>query len=158
MITNRFRNTIPKLILLSNYNKIWVLVFVFLICSCSKNPEIYIEHLKGYWEIEEVTLTNGTKKHYNFNETIDYISFNDSLQGFRKKLKPGFNNTYTTSNDAESLTLKIENDSLNVYYTTPYNTWKETVLEASPTHLKVSNQDNTIYLYKRYTPIEIDLE
>lgn len=149
---------IQKLISLSNYNKIWVLVLVFLISSCSKNPEIYIEHLDGYWEIEEVTLANGTKKHYNFNETIDFISVNDSLKGFRKKLKPGFNNTYTTSDDAENLILKIENDSLNVYYTTPYNTWKETILEASPTHLKVSNQDNTIYLYKRYTPIEIDIE
>lgn len=133
-------------------------ILLILIFSCSKNPEPYIEHLNGYWEIEEVSLENGTKKQYQFNETIDYISINDSLQGFRKKLKPGINDTYFASGDAEKLIVKIENDSLNLYYSTPYAKWKETVLEASETHLKVSNSDNNIYLYKRYTPIHLDVE
>jgi len=130
----------------------------FIILSCAEDPNTYIEHVEGYWEIEEVTLPNGEKKQYQFNETIDYISINDSLQGFRKKLNPGINDTYFTSDNAESLILKIENDSLNVYYTTPYAQWKETILEASPTHLKVSNQDKSIYLYKRYTPINLSVE
>ncbi|WP_299522059.1 lipocalin family protein [Winogradskyella sp.] len=136
-----------------------IISFLLLLAtSCSEDPTTYIQHIEGYWEIEEVTLANGTKKQYQFNETIDYISINDSLQGFRKKLKPGINDTYFTSDDAESLILKVENNSLNVYYTTPYAQWKETVLEASPTHLKVSNQNKNIYLYKRYTPIELNLE
>ena len=130
----------------------------FLVLSCSEDPKTYIQHLEGYWEIEEVTLANGEKKQYQFNETIDYISINDSLQGFRKKLKPGINDTYFTSDDAEKLILKIENDSLNVYYTTPYAQWKETILEASSTHLKVSNQNKSIYLYKRYTTINLSVE
>ncbi len=134
------------------------IILLILIFSCSKNPETLITHLNGYWEIEEVTLENGTKKQYQFSETIDYISINDSLKGYRKKLKPGINDTYFTSDDAEAITLKIENDSLNLYYSTPYAKWKETVLEASETHLKVSNSGNNIYLYKRYTPIHLDVE
>jgi hypothetical protein len=129
-----------------------------MVFNCSENPKNYIEHLNGYWEIEEVKLSDGTKKQYKFNETIDYIKVNDSLKGFRKKLKPGINDTYFTSDDAETLTLKIEDGRLNIYYSTAFNKWKETVLEASPTHLKVSNESNVIYLYKRYTPIELDLE
>ncbi|MHA7843735.1 MAG: lipocalin family protein [Winogradskyella sp.] len=133
-------------------------IILLLVFSCSENPEIYIKHLNGYWEIEEVTLENGIKKQYQFNETIDYISINDSLQGFRKKLKPGINDTYFTSDDAEKLIIKLENDSLNLYYSTPFSKWKETVLEASEMHLKVSNQNNTVYLYKRYTPIQLDID
>lgn len=133
-------------------------ILLILIFSCSKNPETYIEHLNGYWEIEEVTLANGSVKQYQFNETIDYISINDSLKGVRKKLKPGINDTYFTSNDAEAITLKIEDNQLKIYYKTAYAEWKETVLEASEKHLKVSNENNTIYLYKRYTPIRLDVE
>jgi hypothetical protein len=129
-----------------------------VLLGCSNNPESYIEHLNGYWEIEEVTLANGQKKTYKFNETIDYISVNDSLKGFRKKLKPGLNDTYFTSDDAEAITLKIENDSLNVYYATPYTNWKETIIEASPDKLKVVNENNKVYLYKRYTPINLTIE
>ena len=126
--------------------------------SCSEDPNTYIEHLEGYWEIEEVTLADGSKKQYEFNETIDYISINDSLIGFRKKLKPGINDTYFTSDDAEALVLKIENDSLNAYYSTAYAKWKETILEATPSRLKVSNQRNDVYVYKRYTPLQLSTE
>ena len=134
------------------------IILLILIFSCSKNPKTLLTHLNGYWEIEEVTLENGTKKQYQFSETIDYISINDSLKGYRKKLKPGINDTYFTSDDAEAITLKIEDLQLNIYYKTAYAEWKETVLEASEKHLKVSNENNTIYLYKRYTPIRLDVE
>ncbi len=137
-------------------NYLWLICL--LILSCSENPESYIPHIEGYWEIVEVTLPDGNKKEYKFNETIDYISINDSLHGFRKKLKPGINDTYFTSSDAESLMVKIENDSLNIYYSTPFANWKETVLEATSENLRVINKNKTVYLYKRYTPIILDIE
>ncbi|MCT4628762.1 lipocalin family protein [Winogradskyella sp.] len=162
--TNKILSSITKLILKIGRGNLLNLKVSFFICillmafNCSENPANYIEHLNGYWEIEEVTLTDGTTKQYRFSETIDYININDSLHGFRKKLKPGINNVYYTTGNAESFIVKIENDSLNIYYNTAFNKWKETVLEASPKHLKVSNESNVIYLYKRYTPIELDLE
>ena len=137
-------------------NYYWLL-FV-LVFSCSKNHDIDIKEIQGYWEISEVIFPDGSIKAYKFNETIDYISINDSLKGFRKKLKPGINYTYFTSEDAEALIIKSENDSLNVYYSTPYNTWKETVLEATAMNLRIVNDNKVVYLYKRYTPIKLDIE
>ena len=133
------------------------LICLFIV-SCAQNPEAYIEHLDGYWEIQEVTLADGSQKQYQFNETIDYISVNDSLKGFRKKMKPGLNDTYYMSDDTEALIVKLENDSLNLYYSTPYANWKETVLEASATQLKISNANRVIYTYKRYTPVNLTVE
>ena len=133
-------------------------VFVLGLLGCSKNPETYIQHIEGYWEIEKVTLSNGFEKDYKFNETLDYISLDDSLKGFRKKMKPGINDTYFTSDDAEAILLKIENNNLNIYYTTPYATWKETILDATPTHLSIINENKDVYLYKRYTPINLSLD
>ncbi|WP_282044042.1 lipocalin family protein [Winogradskyella flava] len=135
---------------------LWLVCIVVL--GCSGNPETYIEHLDGYWEIEKVTLADGTVKQYRFNETIDYIKINDSSKGFRKKMKPGINDTYFTSDDAEALVLKIEDNQLNIHYSTPYSNWVETVLEASKDHLKIKNENNNVYLYKRYTPINLDIE
>lgn len=131
------------------------LLIVILFFSCTKSPESYIEHINGYWEIENVTLSNGMTKDYTISETVDFITINDSLKGFRKKMKPHFNGTYETSKDAENLAVKIENDSLNIYYKTLYSTWKETVLLANETQLKVVNDNNDIYTYKRFKPIEI---
>jgi hypothetical protein len=143
---------------LPNFKYVLSLIITLNLLSCSDNPETYIKHIEGYWEIEKVILSNGNEKEYKFNETIDYISFNDSLKGFRKKMKPGINDTYFTSDDAEAVTLKLENDSLNIYYRTPYAVWKETVLEATVKNLRVINKNKDVYLYRRYTPINLDID
>lgn len=124
--------------------------------SCSKNPETYIKHLEGYWEIQEVSLADGSKKKYTYNDTVDYIEVTDSMIGFRVKLKPLFNGTFETSKDSEQFEIKIENDSLNLYYRTPFDTWKETVLLATEDQLKVINKNKAVFLYKKFTPINLD--
>ncbi|WP_452602521.1 lipocalin family protein [Pontimicrobium sp. MEBiC06410] len=133
-----------------------LLLFVFIFNSCTNNPETFIPNLEGYWEIENVTMADGTKRDYKINTTIDYIMVNDNLKGFRKKMKPLFNGTYETSKAVEYFTLKLENDSLNIYYNTAYASWKETILFASKEQLKVVNQNNHVYLYKRFSPININ--
>jgi hypothetical protein len=127
-----------------------------LLLNCSNNPEHFIPFIEGYWEISEVTLPDGTKKMYDLNNTIDFIMISDSLTGFRKKLKPTLTGGFQTSNDVEKLQLKIENDSLNVYYKTPYNQWKETILSASEHELLIINHAKIRYLYKRYQPIDLN--
>tara|TARA_R100001369_G_C3299231_1_gene165394 strand:- start:97 stop:591 length:495 start_codon:yes stop_codon:yes gene_type:complete len=164
MKTTKDTNLISRLILKISCSNLFILrktlliVFGLLIISCSKNPETYIQHIEGYWEIEKVTLSNGFEKEYKFNETIDYISLNDSLKGFRKKMNPGINDTYFTSDDAEAITVKVENGSLNIYYVTPYAKWKETILEATSKNLSIINENKDVYLYKRYTPINLDID
>ena len=133
-----------------------ILIFSLILFNCSKDPKSFVKHLNGYWEIDEVILADGSKRDYKYNDTVDFLNITDSLTGFRKKLKPGFDGTYTTSDDAESLKLRIENDSLNIYYTTPYAEWKETVLNATDEQLLIVNDQNIKYLYKRFEPINVN--
>ena len=134
-------------------NPLFLIILSLTFFSCSKNPDHLIEYIDGYWEIESVSLANGTKKEFEINQIVDYISIGDSLKGFRKKMKPRFDGKYETSKDAEILQLKIENDSLNLYYSTEFSNWKETVLKADKNQLQIVNQNNDVYLYKRFTPI-----
>jgi hypothetical protein len=138
-----------------NSKYLLITLTLLLLNSCSKNPETFIEHLEGYWEIEEVALPDGTKKNYTYNDTVDYFEVSDSLTGFRIKLKPQINGSYETSKDSEQFIIKIENDSLNLYYKTPFDTWKETVLLATENQLKVINKNKAVFLYKKFVPIDI---
>ena len=88
---------------------------------------------------------------------IDYIEVTDSLNGFRRKLKPNFQGTYETSKSIEFFTIKLENESLNIYYKTPYANWKETILEANESQLIIVNNTNKdVYLYKRYEALDLE--
>lgn len=136
-----------------------ILIAILTVFSCSKDPKDILSHINGYWEIEEVTLNDGSKKEYTFNDTIDFIEVSDSLTGTRRKLKPNFQGTFETSNSAETFRIKIENDSLNVYYKTPYANWKETIIDADDHQLIVINNTNKdMYIYKRYEPLDLDTE
>ena len=136
--------------------RILIIIITLLNLSCSKNPESYIEHLNGYWEIEKVILASGEEHTYSYNEFVDYFSVPDSLKGFRKKLKPNISGGYETSKDVETFHLKIENDSLNIYYDTNFAHWKETILSASEEELLIINKAKVLYLYRRFQPLNLN--
>ena len=131
-------------------------ILTLVLFDCSNPPENLIPFLDGYWEINEVTQPDGSKKIFQFNDTMDFLEFSDSLNGYRRKLKPDINGSFLTSYDAEKFQLKVENDSLNIYYSTPFSNWKETVLMASENELLIINQAKVRYLYKRYQSISND--
>ena len=133
-----------------------LILILILFFSCAPNPEIFTPYINGYWEIDNVTLLNGNNRDYNYNDTIDYFELNDSLIGFRKKLKPTFLGTFETSKDVENIKIVLENDSLNIYYSTAFSSWKETILFATKEQLKIINQNKDVYLYRRYQPLNLE--
>ena len=58
--------------------------------------------------------------------------------------------SYVTNGMTENFTLKVENDTLFMLYTTDFDQWKEAVIEAKDSILVVKNEDNKIYTYKKY--------
>ena len=51
---------------------------------------------------------------------------------------------------AEKFAIKIEEDSLRLYYETPFDSWKETVLAATDSVLKIINRDEKVYTYTKF--------
>ena len=132
-------------------------LLALLVISCAKpDPESQKQFLSGYWEIENVTLADGTEKTYNVNTDIDYISITGD-SGTRKKMKPQLDGSFITNQAAEEFTLTIENKKLRLNYKTPYSSWQETILEAEDSVMVVENQDGTIYKYKKFRGFDLNL-
>jgi hypothetical protein len=131
-------------------------IFLFflgtLVLSCGRdNSRESIDNLNGYWEITKAELPEGVIKEFKFSELVDYIKV-DSTAGFRKKVRPQIDGSFIASEDVEIFEVKLENDSINLYYSTPYANWKETIISSEENELVVLNQDGIIYTYKRFTP------
>ena len=130
---------------------IFILFLGITLISCSNSPQEKIDNLNGYWEITKAELPEGITKEFKYSEIVDYIEV-DSTSGFRKKVRPQIDGGFITSNDEEIFQVKLENDSINLYYSTPYANWKETLLTSEENKLVVLNPDGIIYTYKRFTP------
>ncbi|MAZ72760.1 MAG: hypothetical protein CMC70_06400 [Flavobacteriaceae bacterium] len=133
---------------------ILLIVTMVFLCSCAKqDPTEQIQYLDGYWNIEKAVLENGTEKDFSISTTIDFIEVNGTT-GIRKKVQPRLDGTFKTSNNAEIFDIKVEEDSLRLYYKTPYDAWKETIITAKDSSLVVLNPDGKTYYYKKFTKFE----
>lgn len=134
----------------------YLIIISIILWSCQpQNPEKMKENLSGYWEITNVISKHIQEKDFTFNTTIDYIEVEDDA-GIRTKLQPAIDGSYTGSKTAESFRIKIEGDSLNMYYDTPFDQWKETVIRATDQELIVRNEDGIEYHYKKFEPINLE--
>ena len=114
-----------------------------------QDPMLQKEKLGGYWEIVSVTMPDGNKKDFSINAVVDYIEVSEE-KGVRTKVSPQFDGSFINNGVTEKFELKIEADSLRLYYETPFDKWKETVLIATDSLLKIINIDSKIYTYKKF--------
>lgn len=132
-----------------------LLGIILLFSSCSNRiSKEDLKKLNGYWEIDLVRFSDGTTKEYNVNTSIDYIQL-EGLKGFRKKVQPKLNGTFSTSNDAEPFVILKNEDSFEFHYKNELSSWKEELIELSNDDFSVSNEEGIVYSYKRFTPINI---
>ncbi len=138
--------------------RIGALILVFLIAGCThQDPMAQLGHLNGYWEIEQVEISKDSIREFKINENVDFIELKEGT-GFRKKVRPEFDGTYTITHDQEKVVAKIEEGNLNLYYTTAFDSWKETVQRADQDKLSLKSDRGIIYHYKRFTPLLSDYE
>ena len=135
---------------------LYTLILCLALVGCrDKIEKSDLNLITGYWEIEKVTLPDGSKKEYPVNTSIDYMEVN-GLKGFRKKVQPKFNGTYDTSNDAELFTIYERDGVFIMNYKTELSEWQEKIVSLSENNLSLSSEDNITYHYKRFEPINID--
>lgn len=135
---------------------LYLIIASVILWGCQQqSPEEMKENLSGYWEIENVHSKHIQDMEFSFNNTIDFIEVEGDA-GVRTKLQPTIDGKYIGNKTAESFELKMENDSLNMYYSTPFDKWKETVLRATDQELIVRNEDGIEYHYIKFEPINLE--
>lgn len=130
-------------------------LFLFLLSCKQENTEQQIEYLNGYWEIEEVTLPSGETKSYSINMLVDFIEIEDG-KGFRKKVAPQLDGSFQITEDAEAIEIKVEDNQVVLYYSTPFHNWKETVVKANENELILKNEEELVYTYKRFESLNLE--
>jgi hypothetical protein len=125
-------------------------IILITVISCGKqDPVAQKAKLGGYWEIQSVEMPNGNKKDFSYNPVVDFIKVSED-SGSRTKVAPQLDGSFISNGLTEKFVLKIEDDSLRFYYKTPFDQWKETVLTATDSLLKIENREGKIYSYKKF--------
>ena len=131
------------------------IAFLLLLAAChQKVTSNDISNLNGYWEIEKVVFSNGSKKEYTYNESYDYFQIKEN-SGFRKKVMPQLDGRFLVNNQIEKIKITFENEDVYINYTTPFAKWKEKIEAISKDELIIINASKAQYHYKKAIPINI---
>lgn len=132
-----------------------LLILTFLIASCEQKPAAAdLPLLNGYWEIKKVVFPDSSSKEYNISTTIDYIYFEES-EGYRKKVQPKLDGTFTTSNDAEYFKIDLKNDTFIMRYDNTLSQWEERITKLNKDQLVLVNSEGIAYHYSKFESISI---
>lgn len=134
-----------------------LLSLTFLLLNCSDNPENYIKHINGYWEIKHVEKDNQLLKEYNISSNVDYFEVNEeTLSGFRKKVTPTFEGKFIINKHESPFTLKIEENELIISYNVNGNEYQETIKNASKEKMVITNSEGITYVYRPFVSINLE--
>lgn len=131
-----------------------VTALIFISCQDKTQENFDNNLLNGYWEIEQVTMADGSEKEYKINETVDFFQVKmDS--GFRKKVTPQPDGTYLVNDVYEKFTIKKAKNGTFIHYKTEYAKWKEQIKTLTKDQLILINDQNIQYQYKHPTPFTV---
>ena len=137
--------------------KTLIYCFYALIISCEPVVKEFDNSLlNGYWEIASVQFPDGTSKPYKVSTSIDYIEIAQD-QGYLKKMNPGLNGRYTTTNSTAYFKLIKKNTAWFMQFEEPVKQFHE-IITLDSLHYTIKNKQNIQYLYKRYFPIDLSNE
>jgi len=133
--------------------KLGILFISIVLISCQSDVKKEdLNKLNGYWEIKQVKLSDGEKKDYKVNETIDYFELKDNA-GFRQKVMPQFDGKFRTNGIKENIKIVEKENNSFIEYNTNYGKWLEEIIELADSTLVLKNKDNLEYTYKKFKPI-----
>lgn len=135
--------------------KITLILGLMLLTNCGQKPESMIPYLEGYWEITEVEKNGDLIKTYSISMNIDYFKVNPDHTGFRKKVTPNLEGTFTVTEHEVPFVLKTVKNELQIHYSENGISYFETIKKASDSILIIKNSDGFRYTYKPYTTLDL---
>ena len=126
-----------------------IFLIFFQFTFCKKNTIDDIKTIEGFWEIYSVS--SGEEVFYLKGKSplVDYYVFNSDSTGTKKKLKPNFNKTFSSSLDEINFEIRKINGLIYLNYISETNNWKDMIVKLTRKELVISN-DKFEYHYKRF--------
>ena len=128
----------------------FLILLIFLnFTYCKINTIDDIKAIEGMWEIYSVSSKGEMFYPQGESPVVDYYTFDSDSTGTKKKLKPNFNKTFSSSFDEINFEIRKKNGLVYLNYITETNNWKEIIKKLTKKELVISN-NKFEYHYKRF--------
>ncbi len=130
--------------------RIYLVILLFMVVSCGNSPKVEaLDLLNGYWEIREVTFPDGQQKEYNINPIVDYYFYEEN-KGYKKKVKPKMDGTFTDTNTSEEFVITEDKGTYWMEYKNEFSKREDQLILLNNKELLLRSNEGVEYLYIKY--------
>ena len=126
-----------------------IIVICYQLTNCNINGIEDIKTIEGMWEIYSVSSNGEVFYPKGGSPLVDYYSLNSDSSGTKKKLKPNFNQSFSSSLDEINFEIKKVDGLIYLNYISKTNNWIERIKKLSKNELIITN-NKFDYHYKRF--------
>ena len=126
-----------------------IFIFCLQLTSCNNYKIEDIKKIEGMWEINSISTKGEVFYPKGNTPLVDFYTFNTDSTGIKKKLKPNFDKTFSSSLDKINFEIIEVNGLIYLDYISRDNKWRERIIKLTNNELIIYN-DKFEYNYRRF--------
>lgn len=131
--------------------KFLILFMVMLAASCSNKPkDILLKNLNGYWNIDTVTMSDGSEREFPFSNHMDHFTTTEST-GVKNRVSPTYDGKFINYGSPVPFKWEDRDGKLFLLFNDGTEKYEQQVVDATEETMELLHENGTRYVYKRYS-------
>lgn len=129
--------------------KLFFILSITLLASCGNNATEMANAMEGYWNIETVTLSDGTEREFPFSNHMDHFEIEGS-NGVKNRVSPTYDGSFINYGSPVQFTWETVDGKVVLTFKDGAERYQQTLKKCDATTLVLLHENGTEYRYKAY--------
>ncbi|MGJ8684182.1 MAG: lipocalin family protein [Nonlabens sp.] len=129
--------------------KLILLIAFITITSCSNNATEMVNSMEGYWNIETVTLPDGTEREFPFSNHMDHFEIEGSM-GVKNRVSPTYDGQFVNYGSPVPFTWETVDGKVVLTFKDGEGRHQQTLKKCNESTLVLLHENGTEYIYKAH--------
>jgi hypothetical protein len=132
--------------------KIFLLLCTIVFVSCSNN-QAKIKAVEGYWNINQVTLPDGSDREFPFSNHMDHFEIEGS-KGVKNRVSPTYDGGFISYGSPVYFKWEEIDGEIKLSFNDGDQAYQQIVKKATDETLVLLHENGTTYKYLKHIPNE----
>jgi len=129
--------------------KLILLIAVISITACSNGTKDMVNAMKGYWNIETVTLPDGSEREFPFSNHMDHFEI-EGNNGVKNRVSPTYDGGYINYGSPVLFTWETVDGKAVLTFKDGDGRYQQTLKVCDGKTLILLHENGTEYIYKAH--------
>lgn len=126
-----------------------LILSIISLVSCSNNSTEMVKAMEGYWNIETVTLPDGTEREFPFSNHMDHFEI-EGNNGVKNRVSPTYDGGFINYGSPVYFTWEAVAGKVVLTFKDGEERYQQTLKNSDATTLVLLHENGTEYIYKAH--------